>query len=124
MNTQNGSNRRDLLKKALVAVPASLALFASARLLYAAPAKAGALKLVDPKDPTATALKYVAKSDPKVAEKRPERSGVKGKDQNCANCSLYTKQGEIDGQEVGKCLMITSGSVTAVGWCASWAKKA
>ena len=116
-----------MLKKALVVVPAGLALLASSRVLVAAtsatpkPAGAGALKWVPETDPTAKALKYV--SDATKAN-RTDRSGVKGKDQNCSNCSLYTKQGEIDGKEAGKCLMIQGGSVAATGWCGSWAKKA
>ncbi|MCX6126674.1 MAG: high-potential iron-sulfur protein, partial [Proteobacteria bacterium] len=84
-------------------------------------AGASGLKWVPETDPTAKALKYV--SDATKAN-RTDRSGVKGKDQNCAGCSLYTKQGTIDGKEAGKCLMIQGGSVTAIGWCGSWAKKA
>ncbi len=125
MSQENKSSRRDILKSALVAVPAGLALWASTKVVAAggaAPAAGGALKWVPDTDATAKALKYVANPDSKL--KRDKRAGVEGKDQNCANCSLYTKQGMIDGKEAGKCLMIQGGSVAATGWCASWAKKA
>jgi cytolysin (calcineurin-like family phosphatase) len=123
MNQDNKTSRRNMIKTAVVAVPAGFAILASAGTLIAAgaPPAAGALKWVPDTDATAKALKYVADA---TKAKREKRSGVEGKDQICSNCSLYTKQGAIDGKEAGKCLMIQGGSVAGAGWCASWAKKA
>ena len=120
METKSGINRRDLLCGA-VATTAVAVISAQALANPAAPA-AGALKLVAETDPTAKALGYV--HDP-IASKtqRPDKQGVKGADQICINCQLYTKQGEIDKAEVGKCTMIMGGSVKGKGWCKSWMKK-
>lgn len=123
MSDSTKTTRRDLVKQALVMVPASLCVLAAGKALAAgttAPA-AGGLKLVPETDATAKALKYVADA---TKGKREKRGTTEGKDQNCGNCQLYTKQGTVDGKEAGKCLMITGGLVTASGWCGSWVKKA
>lgn len=130
---QNKS-RRDLLRSAMTVLPAGIAVWATTKAFgagtpaaaakTAAPAgkpAAGALKWIAESDPTAKALKYVADAS---TAKREKRGTTEGKDQNCSNCQLYTKQGEIDGKEAGKCLMLQNGSVAATGWCASWVKKA
>ncbi len=127
MSNSTSSSRRDLLLKAAAMVPAGIAIMAANQVLAAggaAPAAKpadAALKLVPETDPTAKALKYVPDA---TKAKREKRGVTEGKDQNCANCQLYTKQGEIAGKEVGKCLMIQGGSVAAAGWCGSWVKKA
>jgi len=119
VETKTGINRRDLLCGAVAST--AVAVISAQALASPAPA-AGALKLVAETDPTAKALGYV--HDP-VASKsqRPDKQGVKGADQVCINCQLYTKQGEIDKAEVGKCTMIMGGSVKGKGWCKSWMKK-
>lgn len=114
------TDRRSILKASLfglLAVPAGLAAFAQSGMA----AVTG--KLVELKDPVASALKYTHDAT-KAPERKAARQGVEAKDQTCANCALYTKQGDLDGQEVGKCTMIQTGLVTAKGWCNSWAKKA
>jgi hypothetical protein len=78
-------------------------------------------KLVTDADPVAKALKYVEDA---TKATRPDKMGVPGKKQTCANCSMFTKGKKIDGKEAGKCTMIAGGQVTAAGWCTGWAKKA
>ncbi len=122
MSEQFKTSRRDLLLKAAALIPAGIAVAASSKLLaQAGAAKPAELKLVPETDATAKALKYVSDA---TKAKREKRGTTEGKDQRCGNCQLYTKQGEIGGKEVGKCLMIQGGMVTANGWCGSWAKKA
>ncbi len=73
-------------------------------------------------DPVAKAIKYAVDGS-KVAD-RPAKMGVEGKDQACSSCQLFTKQGEANGQEFGKCTMIATGCVNGKGWCTAWVKKA
>ena len=61
---------------------------------------------VDPNDPTAKALGYVAVS-PKP-------------DQKCAGCALY--QGKPDDAQAG-CTVFGGKIVVAGAWCKSWAKR-
>ena len=122
MSDELKTSRRNLLLKAAALIPAGIAVAASSKLLaQAGGAKPAELKLVPETDATAKALKYVGDA---TKAKREKRGVTEGKDQTCKNCQLYTKQGEIGGKEVGKCLMIQGGMVTAAGWCGSWAKKA
>lgn len=117
----NELNRRELFGH-VTTVATSVALLAiSAKLIGADSKGAGALKLVPDTDPTAKALKYV--HDGSKAD-RPKKGAVEGKDQSCKNCQMYTKRGELDRAEIGKCLMIAGGDVKATGWCMSWVKKA
>jgi len=116
--------RREMLKGALLAIPGFMALLAAGKNAVAAEAKGAEKKsagsdLVSENDPTAKALKYVADSS-KTAKGRPAKMGVDGDKQVCSNCQFYTKEDD----NKGKCLMITSGKVSAKGWCASWTKKA
>lgn len=61
---------------------------------------------LDPSDPTAKTLGYVAKSA------KP--------DANCANCSQF--QGKA-GDATGPCAIFSGKSVASAGWCMSWVKK-
>jgi hypothetical protein len=67
----------------------------------------GASPALDPSDPTAKALGYVAKS-PKP-------------DANCGSCLQF--QGKA-GDAMGPCTIFTGKNVASTGWCTSWAKKA
>ena len=74
--------------------------------------KAGAASgsdMLDVKDPTAQAVKYV------------ETSKVKGK--NCGNCVLYAKTGMKNGKEIGTCSLFPKKFVYAKAYCNSYAKK-
>jgi hypothetical protein len=62
---------------------------------------------LDPSDPTAKALGYVAKSS------KP--------DSNCGNCLQF--QGKV-GDAMGPCTIFAGKNVASTGWCMSWAKKA
>jgi High potential iron-sulfur protein len=68
---------------------------------------ASAASAVDPNDPTAKALGYVAQS-PKA-------------DASCASCLQF--QGKA-GDATGPCTIFAGKNVASTGWCMSWAKKA
>jgi hypothetical protein len=120
--SENSLNRRNLLKKFAMSAPVAAVTMAAMKAYAAAPAAAKPeLKLVPDTDGTAKALKYVPDA---TKATRPDKAGVKGADQKCANCQFYSKAGEVGGKEAGKCLMIQGGLVLAEGWCVSWTKKA
>lgn len=70
--------------------------------------------LVDLKDGTAKAVKYVEDH-----KKVPHAKG-----NSCANCSFYKKVEMRAGKEVGTCLIFSGKYVLANAYCNSWAKKA
>lgn len=72
---------------------------------------------VDPKDPQAVALGYVADATKADKAKFPKYAGG----QDCANCQLY--QGKA-GDPSGPCPLFGGKSVPAKGWCSAWVKKA
>jgi hypothetical protein len=86
-----------------VAVPASALLMRDAI--------AADTPLVDAKDPTAAALKYVEDA----ANAQGAKPGSK-----CANCALY--QGAPDSAQ-GPCTLFPGKQVKAAGWCSAWAQK-
>lgn len=88
----------------------------------AAPAAgAGALELVKEDDPLPKGLGYMHDS---TKAPRVDKAGTKAADQHCLNCQFYTKAGEINKEEVGKCQLFPKGVVKSNGWCKSWIKKA
>ena len=94
-----------------------------------AAAAAGGATLVDPKDPAAKAVSYVHKnSEIKDKALMVERTGVKFKDQKCSACTFYQKDKEatVSGKKAAPCIMpfANGKSVSAEGWCSSWAKRA
>lgn len=72
------------------------------------------IPLVDLKDPTAKAVKYM-----EDFKKVPQAKG-----NHCANCSFYKKVEQRNGKEVGTCLIFAGKYVLAEAYCNSWAKKA
>jgi hypothetical protein len=95
----------------------------------AAPAAGGggdlALPMVEPGKGAATAVNYHLKhADVKDAAVKVERSGVPFEKQFCTGCGFYTKVGNKDGGEVGKCQIFPNQLVKGSAWCASWNKKA
>lgn len=129
--TQNkeSMSRRELLRLSAFVIPGlPLMAMAGAAIAQAPAAKAPAgdakpaapvCNPVPESDPVAKAIKYVPDGS-KLAD-RPAKMGIEGKNQNCENCQLYTKQGD---QGLGKCTMIASGCVAGKGWCTAWVKKA
>ncbi len=84
-----------------------------------------ALPLVKPGEGMAASVNYQHKhSDVKNAALKVERQGTAWDKQYCNNCMLYTKVGQKDGEEVGKCTLFANQLVKGQGWCASWSKKA
>ncbi|MBP6776542.1 MAG: high-potential iron-sulfur protein [Piscinibacter sp.] len=90
---------------------ATLATLASRSALAADP------PMVDPKDPQAAALGYVA--DATKADKAKYKNYAAGQD--CSNCQLF--QGKA-GAASGPCALFPGKHVAAKGWCSAWAKKA
>ena len=68
-------------------------------------------------DPTAVALKYV---DDATKADRPEKSGVPGADQDCANCQFV----QSESGEWRPCALFPGKAVHEKGWCINWTKKA
>ena len=112
MSQENGTHdaeRRRLLK--IAALGLASAPFVSS--LLARPARAADLPMVDEKDPTAQALKYMC-------------DGTKNKDRKdaaaaCENCMFYTANAD---KKSGACVLFPGKSVCAKGWCTSYQKKA
>jgi len=96
----------------------------------AAPAAAGGgndlnLPMVEPGKGQAAAVNYVLKhQDVKDKALKVERGGVAFEKQQCANCSFYTKAGNKNGKEVGKCQIFPNMLVESPAWCSTWNKKA
>lgn len=83
------------------------------------------LPLVKPGEGMAANLKYVHNhKDLKDASLKVERQATPFAKQHCKNCMLYTKVGNKDGAEVGKCTLFNGMLVKSEGWCQSWSKKA
>ena len=76
-----------------------------------------AAPLVDPKDPTAVALGYVADATKADKVKFPKYAAG----QACSGCALY--QGKA-GDAAGPCPLYAGKAVAAKGWCSAWVKKA
>ena len=84
-----------------------------------APAPAGAAApqaAVDPAEPAAVALGYVA--DASQADKAKYKTYVAG--QACANCALCAGKA---GDATGPCPLFAGRVVNAKGWCSAYAKK-
>jgi hypothetical protein len=94
----------------LATATAGLGLLSTTALAAAAPAP------IDPADPTAQALGYVADTTKVDAKKYPQHTAV----QKCADCALY--QGK-PGDATGPCLAFAGKLVSAGGWCMAYAKK-
>jgi hypothetical protein len=90
---------------------------AGALALCAKSASAAAPAAVDPKDPQAAALGYVA--DAAKADKTKFPKYAAG--QRCDGCQLY--QGK-PGDAEGACAIFAGKSVSAKGWCSAYTKKA
>lgn len=84
-----------------------------------------ALPYVKPGQGMAVSLNYVEDHKAiKDANLKADRQGVKFEAQKCSGCALYTKVGNKDGQEVGKCTVLPGSLVKGNAWCTSWSKKA
>ncbi len=110
---KNPSNRRQFLFKCGAS---GVAVLGAQGLLQGA-AVAADMEPVSPSDPMASALGYVEDATTADTEKFSRYEDG----QTCANCLLY--QGEAD-SEVGGCPLFAGKTVTAKGWCNSWALKA
>lgn len=97
-----------------------------------APATGGAggdlnLPMVEPGKGVAAPVNYVLKhADLKDAavKKNAEAKGLPFEKQFCHNCSFYTKAGDKNGKEVGKCTIFPNQLVEGTAWCSTWTKKA
>jgi High potential iron-sulfur protein len=80
-------------------------------------ANSSALPMVDEKDPTASALGYVANAT--KADTAKYKTYAAG--QQCSGCQLF--QGQA-GAASGPCSLFAGKQVNAQGWCSAFAKKA
>jgi len=71
-------------------------------------------------DPTAQDLGYKDDNTKVDIEKFPKKAGAAGKNQKCSTCQFYSA---IDAKH-GNCQIFVNNTVTANGWCNSWAQKA
>lgn len=83
----------------------------------AVPLCARAQAMVDPKDPQAVALGYVA--DAKNVDRKKFPKFAPG--QLCSNCALY--QGKAT-DPAAACAIFPGKKVAGPGWCSAWVKKA
>jgi len=74
---------------------------------------------VSESDPVAAAIGYRAHIKDIDFAKYPQRKKPEAKNQTCKSCALYTSVND----SWGKCQMLTSGLISAEGWCGSWNKK-
>ena len=81
----------------------------------ATPAAAGSM--VNPAEPQAVALGYVALSSQVDKARYPMHADS----QNCAGCALYSGAA---GASAGPCSIFAGRQVSAPGWCSAWSKKA
>jgi hypothetical protein len=105
--------RRNMLKVGSLALVAIGAVAGTRR----AQAQGKALPLVDPKDPTAATLGYVADASKVDKAKFPKFAAG----QQCNNCTLW--QGKPTDATAG-CSIFPGKAVHAKGWCTAWVKKA
>ena len=70
--------------------------------------------MVDPADPAAAGLGYVADASTTKNEKHAAGAA-------CGNCALF---GGKPGDSAGPCPLFVGKQVSAAGWCTAYAKKA
>ncbi len=124
MDSNQKLTRRNFLKNSALAA-AAIPFLGAAQSLFSIPAEAKSVPLpagsqeVSESDAVASAIGY--KSDVKKVDyaKYPQRKKPEAKNQFCKSCALYTSVNE----SWGKCQMLTSGLVSAEGWCGSWNPK-
>lgn len=128
---ENLKSRRQFVQIALAVTGAALlapAVGNAQEKRRAKPGGAGgdlALPYVEPGKGMAASVNYQTDHNAvKDAALKADRQGVKFADQKCANCMLYSKVGDKDGGEVGKCTLFAGQLVKGKAWCSSWAKKA
>jgi hypothetical protein len=91
-------------RRALLLTATSMALPLSSVGTYA---NASEKELVNPEDPVAKSLSYLAVSTTE--------------NQNCNNCQLYFSQ---EDSAVGACAIFPNNVVASEAWCSAWTKKA
>ena len=108
------NNRRIFLKNLTnMAIVSAAAVTAGVPLM----AHAADLPKVDPNDPQAKAMGYVADTTKADQAKYPKHAAT----QKCDNCQLY--QGKA-GDAQGPCPLFSGKAVSDSGWCSAYMKKA
>jgi hypothetical protein len=108
---QSKISRRAIVKGGLMA-----GAFIPAMSLLGNSAQAAALPLLDPKDPTASALGFVTDATKVNAAANPTYKPT----QRCGTCAQF--QGK-PGDTTGGCNIFAGHSVPVGGWCKVWAQK-
>ena len=116
------NNRRDFLKKMVIAVPATL--IAQRLLFSSSTALAADLPMVSEKDPQAVGLGYQSDASKVDIKKFPKRAGEEGKKQLCSGCMFYQGGADPLKTKAAPCQLFPGKQVSAKGWCNSWAKNA
>lgn len=124
--SSNKISRRNLLIKS----SGLLALPLVGGLLFRRSAWAQAIdktNLVKETDGNAKPVSYCDHAEASIKSKKTACPARKGKDkagQLCNGCQFYTKAGDLEGKEVGKCVIFPGKLVHGDSWCSSWTKKA
>jgi hypothetical protein len=108
---QSKISRRSLIKGGLIA-----GAFVPAMGLMANSAAAAALPPLDPKDPTAQALGFIADATKVDAAANPTYKPT----QKCSTCAQFLGK---PSDATGGCNIFAGKSVPAGGWCKVWAQK-
>ena len=108
---QSKISRRSLIKGGLIA-----GAFVPAMTLMANSAAAAALPPLDPKDPTAQALGFIADATKVDAAANPTYKPT----QKCSTCAQFLGKAT---DATGGCNIFAGKSVPAAGWCKVWAQK-
>ena len=89
-----------------------------------APAAGGAMKLVDPNNPTAKGLKFALDKSKVPKDLQTKKGATDFSGQACGTCAFFKGvEGKIGGADVGQCQLITEGKVKTTSWCTSWSLK-
>lgn len=127
---KHSSSRRGFLKQlslgTLLALPAALTFGRIFSAQAQAPKAGGKLEMVDPKNPQAQALGYVADASKVNTKKWPKRAGADGAKQFCHNCQFYIVDKGADPSKVpvAPCQILMNKGVAGKGWCNTWVKRA
>jgi hypothetical protein len=116
-------SRRSFLQRGLICVSA-IPIAASVGYFSSLAFAEGPSVALNPEDPVAKGLGYVADATKVDLVKWPKKAAADGAKQRCGNCVLFKNGGQkIEGTEgeFGVCALFQQGLVNSNGWCNSWA---
>jgi hypothetical protein len=116
MNTMQSKMRGKMTRRAVVKGALTAGAMIPAMALIGAQADAAAATPLDPSDPTAKALGFIADSSKVDAAANPTHKPG----QKCGSCAQF--QGKAT-DATAPCTIFAGHSVPAAGWCKVWAQK-